>query len=316
MQKLQILLALLLAFLVCGNPVHAWDSTGHSVVARIAWKNMNDSTKRSVINALKTAPAESRIRAMMPANINAWPPNVNDPIYEQLFQFIATWPDFIRPIKNTPRPTDPFHHGDWHYRDTFWNAGNNSNSSMAPEGELIDKLREFSGQGSNENPGVQVAWIVHLVGDIHQPLHCSGRITNDPVERDGDKGGNEFCLQPGCRDPDSRALNLHWYWDSTLTRNFARAQGETETAYVTRLADDISRRHLENEFSSSVNNLNFEVWSAEGLEKAKREVYPASLRRDRDPGTVYARNTVRISESLIALAGYRLARYFRNKFGS
>ena len=144
MQKLQILPALLLAFLVCVNPVHAWDSTGHSVVARIAWKNMNDSTKRSVIDALKTAPAESRIRVMMPANVNAWPPNVNNPIYEQLFQFVGTWPDIVRPVRNTPRPTDPFHHGDWHYRDIFWNAGNNSNSSMAPEGELIDKLREFS----------------------------------------------------------------------------------------------------------------------------------------------------------------------------
>jgi hypothetical protein len=316
MQKLQILLALLLAFLVCVNPVHAWDSTGHSVVARIAWKNMNDSTKRSVINALKTAPAESRIREIMPANINAWPPNVNNPLYEQLFQFIGTWPDFIRPDRRNPKPTDIFHHGNWHFRDTFWNAGNNSNSSMAPEGELIDKLREFSQAGSNENPGVQVAWIVHLVGDIHQPLRCSGRITNDPVERDGDKGGNEFCLQPGCRDPDSRALNLHWFWDSTLSRNFARTQGESETAYIKRLADDISRRHPESEFSSSANNLNFEVWSAEGLEKAKRDVYPASLRRDRDPGTTYARNTMRISESSIALAGYRLARYFKNKFGS
>jgi hypothetical protein len=252
---------------------------------------------------------------MMPANVNTWPTNVNNPIYEQLFQFVATWPDSIRPIRDTPRPTDTFHHGNWHFRDTFWNASDNSNSTLAKEGEIIDRLRDFSQQGSSENPGVQVAWIVHLVGDVHQPLHCSGRITDDPVERDGDKGGNEFCLQPGCRD-NTRLLNLHSFWDRTLTRNFARARGESETAYVKRLADDISRRHPESEFSSSVNNMNFEVWSTESLEKAKRDVYPATLRRDRDPGTAYARNTVRVAEASIALAGYRLARYFRNKFGS
>lgn len=315
MKKLQIVPALLAICLVFVVSARAWDDTGHSVVAQIAWKTMNASTKRAIINALKTAPPVSQIRRIMPANVNSWPANVNNPIYEQLFQFVATWPDFIRPDRDHHRPTDAFHHGNWHFRDTFWNAGNDSNSTtMAPEGEIINKLREFSQQGSSENLGVQVAWIVHLVGDVHQPLHCSGRITDDPVERDGDKGGNEFCLEPGCRDPGSRALNLHLFWDRTLSRNFARAPGESETAYVKRLADDISRRHLETEFSS-VSNMNFEVWSAESLDKAKREVYP-NVNRNTAPGTTYSRNTVRVAEASIALAGYRLARIFRNKFGS
>lgn len=315
MKKLQFVSVLLAACFVFVTSVRAWDPTGHSVVAQLAWKSMNNPTKAAVINALKTAPPASRIRQFLPANVNSWPTNVNDPIYEQLFQFVATWPDFVRPEKGNPRPTDVFHHGNWHFRDTFWNASDNSNSSIDPEGELVDILSEFSRAGSSENPGVQVAWIVHLVGDVHQPLHCSGRITNDPVEKDGDHGGNEFCLEPGCRD-NIRLLSLHWFWDCTLSRNFARARGEGETAYVKRLADDISRRHPESEFSSSVASMNFDVWAAESLEKAKREVYQPSLNRNRAPGRAYSRNAVRVSEESIALAGYRLARYLRNKFGT
>jgi len=51
-------------------------------------------------------------------------------------------------------------------------------------------------------------FLVHFVGDIHQPLHCA--------ERDGDKGGNtRLVFYPGAR----RAVNLHSVWDNSLLKD-------------------------------------------------------------------------------------------------
>jgi len=37
-----------------------------------------------------------------------------------------------------------------------------------------------------------LTWLIHLVGDVHQPLHCVARITKGDPE--GDKGGNDVKL--------------------------------------------------------------------------------------------------------------------------
>ena len=51
-------------------------------------------------------------------------------------------------------------------------------------------------------------WVVHLVGDVHQPLHCA--------ERNHDKGGNSrLVFYPGER----KAVNLHSVWDTWLLRD-------------------------------------------------------------------------------------------------
>lgn len=318
MKKVSALLALLIFSIVFSYSAQAWDGTGHKVVAQIAWNNLDNATKRRIIDALKNAPPEllarrndngtrNSVRIVIDAlseTISEWPSDVNDSRYEEQFQFIATWPDIVR---NTQGVQQELHKRDWHYRDIFWNARDRSNSSLPGEGELVNKLSEFTRPGSNENLAVQVAWIFHLVGDIHQPLHCSGRVTNDRNGRDGDKGGNEFCLGSPCSK-----RNLHSYWDGSLTRAF-RHQGFAD---FQRIARDISNQHRESEFSSLLNNLSFDEWTNEGVEKAKQHAYPNNLRSGVLPSGDYEANTLRVSESSIALAGYRLARVLRNRFGT
>lgn len=48
-------------------------------------------------------------------------------------------------------------------------------------------------------------WLLHLIGDIHQPLHAMQRF--DRLRPNGDRGGNEIELRTG---------NLHAYWDSRI----------------------------------------------------------------------------------------------------
>ena len=63
----------------------------------------------------------------------------------------------------------------------------------------------------NEDLGLSIAlrFLIHFVGDIHQPLHCLARI--DDNYQAGDKGGNLFPV-PNHYSAD----NLHSVWDSVM----------------------------------------------------------------------------------------------------
>src|SRR5256885_14208137 len=80
---------------------------------------------------------------------------------------------------------------------------------------------------------VALAWVMHLVGDIHQPLHSSSRVTPAEPLPKGDEGGNTFHLD------DNR--NLHAYWDRILDEAVAPEQGEDSIAYASRMARQIDR---------------------------------------------------------------------------
>ena len=67
------------------------------------------------------------------------------------------------------------------------------------------------------------ALCLHLVGDIHQPLHTAQLFT---VEyRTGDRGGNEICVRV---TQAGQPMDLHRFWDgvSTSSQNLTRLRNE------------------------------------------------------------------------------------------
>ena len=58
-----------------------------------------------------------------------------------------------------------------------------------------------------------LSWLLHLIGDFHQPLHCTSLFSNDYFTK-GDHGGNNVLIQG-----QGRISNLHWYWDSRLNNS-------------------------------------------------------------------------------------------------
>jgi S1/P1 Nuclease len=44
-----------------------------------------------------------------------------------------------------------------------------------------------------EQKAIALAWLFHLVGDIHQPLHTAQLFTVEYPK--GDRGGNEICVR-------------------------------------------------------------------------------------------------------------------------
>jgi len=142
---------------------------------------------------------------------------------------------------------------------------------------------------------VALAWLLHLVGDIHQPLHCSSRVTPDHALPHGDEGGNTFRLD------DNR--NLHGYWDRILGEAIPSDPGEDSIAYADRVAHRIERTHPLAALTAATDVLD---WAREGLRLAQTVVYAGVTRGDA-PSAAYEAEALKVAELRLALAGYRLA---------
>src|SRR6185312_11917757 len=65
---------------------------------------------------------------------------------------------------------------------------------------------------TNSTPGlkaVHLSYLIHLVGDVHQPLHCAS-LFNGAYPK-GDRGGNDFYVRAG-----TEPIRLHAFWDELL----------------------------------------------------------------------------------------------------
>jgi hypothetical protein len=72
----------------------------------------------------------------------------------------------------------------------------------------IDTIKNHT-KSEDEARSVALRLIIHYMGDVHQPLHCSDRYTHD--EPKGDKGGNDFTLKY-----HYTANELHAVWDTVV----------------------------------------------------------------------------------------------------
>ena len=304
----------ILAFLAMPQSSYGWNATGHRMVAVIAWDNLDSNVQQQIIALLMQAPTNSCLREMFP--------NDGRPLAERQRQFFiaaATWPDEIRPKSNNDhRPCTQYHRRDWHFVDHFWSGTSGSQNDPPQDRDDIEiaevnaaeRLHLFRNLvGSNLPPkdrAMMLAWILHLVGDVHQPLHTSGRVTTFPGEDEGDAGGNFFKLG-GDR-------NLHSYWDGIIDRQSPRPQSESPGHYIDRLS-----RKQEQDFpmpsAATLKPGNIDAWVLESLQKAKDGAYPKSLKRNQLPNTTYQQKTFETARESIAESGYRLANLLTQIFG-
>jgi len=172
-QKLSFSLLLLFG-LILSSPreAQAWGQTGHRVVGYIAQSFLNKKAKKHLQKLLKT---------------------------EDL-ALCSTWMDEIRSDKRYD------HTHDWHWV-TIPDSVRYEDAEKNPNGDVIERI-EFivstlkSGTLSEEQEIEYIKMLVHLVGDLHQPLH---------VGTGKDRGGNDVKLKWM-----RRSSNLHRVWDSEM----------------------------------------------------------------------------------------------------
>lgn len=277
--------------MVAAAPADAWDSVGHQVVAAIAWEQMQPEARAKAVELLLAAPADSGLPALVPGAAGS--PERG----RELFVRAATWPDIVRD-EAFPERRERYHHSNWHYINFFWDQGGPGGSprdrlDLHPQDtNVVERLSALElALADRDLPaaerGIDLAWVLHLVGDVHQPLHTSARVTE--LEPEGDRGGNLFFL--------AQRSNLHSYWDGILRRSLPFWWTPD------RIAHELCRRYP----TPPPAGFDFEGWAREGLASAKGVVYPPELEREGKPPRRYRKTAYAVSSRATARAGYRLA---------
>ncbi|MEA2327676.1 MAG: phosphatidylinositol-3-phosphatase [Thermoanaerobaculia bacterium] len=316
--KLYRVRAFVLVLALCvPEAVLAWNGTGHQLVAAIAWDNMTPVARQNAFAILNAASNNICLRQLFPAGDLSTPEQ-----QRQAFIVAATWPDKIR---NGPCST-ALSHTPWHFTDHFWQGVSGGSDGDAPQdatqahpdpdqGNAVGQLVLFRPLvACAQTPCVaaderaeDLAWTLHLVGDIHQPLHSAARVS--PANPNGDRGGNFFHLGPGTTKP------LHTFWDDIVDTAFPRNGSESLPAYVDRAEAKIVHDHPPATMTGRLEPGDFAAWSREGFETAERVAYPSTLPEHHAPSAAYKQMVFATADEAIALGGYRLADLLNTTLG-
>lgn len=318
MKRCFTLIAVLATLVLGTRPAYAWDDFGHRLVARIAWNNMTPQARTRAIAILRGAAPETGLRGSVTGALSAQQ-------QIDLFVFSATWPDVVRDTMTATNMlrSEKYHHQYRHYVDTFWRQdtdfGTPQMVNRRAEGDLIRDmplLQRWLTSGTPELKAIGLTWILHLVGDIHQPLHASGRMT--PRDPFGDAGGNLF-IADTTRGKNHGELkrSLHSLWDGIITDFLHQERpNESASAELTRVARDVMQRHPRGEFSAETGQDSLQQWAAASVGIAQRVAYHDPLVRGQVAPPAYRTAAFAAAEPRVALAGYRLADLLNEALGN
>jgi hypothetical protein len=293
-----------------------WIATGHTVIAMIAWEDLTPKTKTQVLQLLKQhARYEKDLLQDLPAG--------STPDETDYFAFAkaATWPDMVRSQDNPMHATH--NHPIWHFIDIPYFHGVAPTSEPASDQpgphNIVEALQKCCADMKDPNVSgaeraVDVCWVEHLVGDIHQPLHAASLYS--PEHPQGDKGGNDEEVLRDPPYPNSRA-NLHLVWDS-LPGDFHSQLMDRFEAMGLRADPKFSR----DQYKAKLAVTDFMAWANESHQLAIDDAYlngdlqtalvkkgSRSSGGEPIPGLPpdYLEKAELVAMHQVALAGYRLA---------
>jgi hypothetical protein len=290
----------------CQSP--AWDSYGHMEVAYITYQNLTPQTQTRVNELIKLNPDYSEWAAWVPTTASKADKNM------MIFMIAATWPDEIKSAAgyvndgshNGDRPdgssdpsankgySDKLRHKYWHFIDTPFTTDGTSPLPAVPDPNAQERIALFRGVlGSNSDDALKsydLVWLLHLVGDVHQPLHCTTRVSVN--DQQGDSGGNGVSLSSG---------NLHSYWDDLLGTGTPKGALKSVIRNGKKLpSPDSSKAAISDE----------KVWINESFQAAQQTVYQPPVGPGDGPFSLnssYKTGAKKLAQERIALAGIRLA---------
>ena len=299
--------------LVLASFTFGWDDVGHRTMAYIAWQQMTPAARESVIKILRSAPEDSDISAYYLRG-----PEPEETENLEYFMLMATWADIVRE-RSLENRNKKYHHSNWHYSDTFWKQVNGKVEILPNPGEgglAIDRLIDFdkvlrNSAASDKDKAIAIVWVEHLIGDIHQPLHTSARVTDR--EPKGDQGGNLFLLTPE-GTPREKQSNLHWYWDSIVGQTMPLKGDECDREYISNVGRKIMKKYPAKALASAIKIGEFDEWRKESFALNSTDVFSPDLVRFQMPSEKYKKHAFQVAERQLALAGYRLAATFNQIF--
>lgn len=218
---------------LCPLPAYCWWETGHQAIARVAAVHLT---------------LEARTRAAQIFGVENTPAAV-----AEAMAAASTWADETKAATRT---------GEWHFIDLALQDGEADISARCPGDNCAPaRIRLFAAQLASRHFDDTrwsdldaLRYVIHLVGDIHQPLHTVS---------DADLGGNCERLDPLV----GNAKNLHALWDGPLVD----ALNADSRLLAHELEEDIDG--MPPSARAAIATGNEEDWVWESHELAIRDVY-------------------------------------------
>ncbi len=190
----------------------AWGPTGHRVVGEVAQRYLDRSAEKGLEKL----------------------------VGKEGLGMMANWPDFIKSDRSFDYAQP------WHYV-TIPEGQTYEQSEKEPKGDIVEAIGRMINilkdkHESKENKIQALKFLVHFVGDIHQPLH---------VGKPGDRGGNDVKVKWFGKE-----VNLHHLWDEELIE----FQKLSYTEYATAL-DIVDKSTIKAWMKDDIN-----VWIKESMD--------------------------------------------------
>ncbi|MDX1637141.1 MAG: S1/P1 nuclease [Balneolaceae bacterium] len=235
-----------------------WGKTGHRVVGQVAEQYLTPLAKKEIDEILG----------------------------DESLAMASTWMDEIR--------SDPAydHTHDWHWV-TIPDGKTYAETEKNPNGDLIKAIRDQIATLEKENVAIQeereaLKMLIHLVGDIHQPLH---------VGTGEDRGGND--------------VNVEWFWEpSNLHRVWDSEMIDDSKFSFTELSQSIN--HPAKEELKKWQHTDILAWAHESM-ALREQVY--TLPDNKQLSYEYTYRNFDTVEKRLLQAGVRLAQVLNEIYG-
>lgn len=298
---------LLLVAVFNSSAAMAWSRPGHMVTAAIAYEELRTQDPKVLEHiialaerhpdrgafevAVGRAQGEERGRRIF-LELARWADDTRGSIYDH-----PTWHYSSRPLINTASPPP-------------------SSPEDVPPGSAIEALAlNFSvasdGRAPQSERAIAVCWLMHLVGDVHQPMHSISQFSERHPT--GDRGGNFRYI----RDPQTNeAVTLHWFWDDVASREDAPDE-------VTQHAEEFVRRLPRAQFKELKpfkGASDFATWVDESYQLAVTVAYGPDLQASDTgdqapkPSQRYLDLSREVAQKRLTLASYRMTDVLRRAF--
>jgi hypothetical protein len=238
--------------------VHAWGPTGHRAVGAVAEKFL-DPVVAVKINKILGGNSLSRV---------------------------SNWSDEIKSEPDTYSYTFNWHYTDWKDEDHQHDETNSS-------GKLLFAIKEQMGilkddKSSEDKKVFALKFIVHLIGDLHQPLHVGNGL---------DMGGNKCKVQF-----HGRGTNLHSLWDEGMI--------EFTKLSFTEFANYVSQGRTLEEIRSWKSGDVID-WALES-KNLRSTIYPSDVTPSDAPSTIkqYCRSDIVVTSESMPKLGYEYSYKF------
>ncbi|KTD54453.1 3'-nucleotidase/nuclease [Legionella sainthelensi] len=246
---------------------YAWNAAGHKVVAQIAYDNLSPEAKLMSHKYLRSyshkTPNSSFVRA------STWMDEIR---FREIY-----WYDVMHYI-DIPFSTEELELPPVESINAVW--------------AIKQAMHVFSSKKTKPSEKqLALRMLIHIIGDIHQPLHAVTRVSQEYPK--GDLGGNLFPL-----GVNPVGNNLHKYWDNGA----GFFLGKYDSKKVKKTAHDLEKNLSCSRISTQIEP---KKWAKMSHKLALKNAY--QLNPKETPSTKYQENAQMLVRKQIVFAGCRLA---------